>query len=281
MKKKSNIIGVGRLGSKIALEFEAYPEYRIYTFDTENRGRNSFDIDSELSIEEYEKNFPSDDIKIYLRKIKNREEVLVFLEGGDPISGIVLRLLSLIKDTKITIIYLCPEREIVSPTQKRDDKIVFGALQEYSRSGLFESVCLLDKSKVDTLLGDTTIQEYEKSFSYFVSYILAMINFFNNTDPVISRKPSPSFLDRVCTLSVCDLDEGTVSPLYDLEDPSYTHLYYGIPEDNEDNKIIAKIKNHAKEVKGEVEHTTYSVHETSLDKVIVLSQTFTSTVQSL
>ena len=281
MKKQSNVIGVGRLGSKIALEFEAYPEYRIYTFDTESRGKGSFDIDPEVGIEEYEKNLPVDDVKIYLRKIKKDEQVLLFVEGGDPISGAILRLLSLVKESNITVVYLCPEREIVSPMQKRDDRVVFGALQEYARSGLFKAVCLLDKSRVDSMLGDTTIQEYEKSFSYFVSYVLAMVNFFNNTDPVISRQPSPSELDRICTLSVCDLQEGSSSALYDLENPSYTHLYYGIPEDNEDNKIISKIKNHAKQVKGNVEHTTYSVHETSLEEVIVLSQTFTSLVQDL
>jgi len=281
MKKQSNIIGVGRLGSKIALEFEAYPEYRIYTFDTEHRGKSSFELDVELGIEEYEREFPTDDAKIYLRKIKNAEQVFLFVEGGDPISGIILRLLSLVKDSKITVVYLCPEREIVSPLQKRDDKLIFGALQEYARSGLFESICVVDKSKVDILLGDTTIQEYEKSFSYFVSYLFAMINFFNNTDPVISKRPSPSPIDRICTLSVHDLEEGTASSLYSLEKPSYTHLYYGVPEENDDNKIISKIKSHAKQVKGDVEHTTYSVHETSLEKVMVLSQTYTSKVQVL
>ncbi len=281
MKKQANVIGVGKLGSKIASEFGAYPEYRVYSFHNEHSGRNCFEIDPESNIEDYERNFPSEEAAVFLRKIKKKEQVLLFLEGGDPMTGITLRLLSLVKDKRITVIYLRPEREIISTIQNRDDKVIFGFLKEYARSGLFDMFYVIDRAKVDDLIGETSVQDYENTFSYFVSYVVAMVNFFNNTDPVISNKPEPTPIDRICTLSVCDLEEDTISELYDLQDAKYVHFYYGIPEEYEDSNIITKVKSHAKRTRGDLEHTTYSVYETTLDKVLVFSQTFTSTIQSL
>ena len=136
---KNKVIGLGKVGCGIATEFEKYPEYRVYKIGTDLEARGNFHthliIEKQENIQDYEEKFDSIDAEAYLETIKSTDEVLFVVEGGDPISGVILSLLEKIKNTKISVLYVCPDPDVSSLVQMRDNKIVFNILQEYARSG--------------------------------------------------------------------------------------------------------------------------------------------------
>jgi hypothetical protein len=279
------VIGLGKLGCAIAEELTAYPEYRIYKIDGDIDERGSLSIGEYGDMASFEANVDSDEVSVYLRSIKKGDEVLFVLQGGEPISGATLKILETIKDVNLNILYICPDRQMISETQKRDDKIAFMILQEYARSGKFQNMFLVDKTKVEELAGHVPINEYEKTISYFISYVVAMINFFKNTKPILANPISPPNIARLVAYGVSSLDEGNsaINLLFPLAETKDIHFYYGIPkkELSEDATLVKRIKEHVKSYKTEDVSTSFSVYETTLESKMVLCVAYSSKIQDL
>ena len=279
------VIGLGKLGCAIAEELTAYPEYRIYKIDGDIDERGSLSIGEHGDMASFEANVDSDEVSVYLRSIKKGDEVLFVLQGGEPISGATLKILETIKDVNLNVLYICPDRQMISETQKRDDKIAFMILQEYARSGKFQNMFLVDKTKVEELAGHVPINEYEKTISYFISYVVAMINFFKNTKPILANPISPPNIARLVAYGVSSLDEGNsaINLLFPLAETKDIHFYYGIPkkELSEDATLVRRIKEHVKGYKTEDVSTSFSVYETTLESKMVLCVAYSSKIQDL
>jgi hypothetical protein len=276
---------LGKLGCAIAEQLTAYPEYRIYKIDSEIAERGSLSIGLFDDMEEYEKKIDPEEVSVYLRSIKQSDEVLLILEGGDPISGAVLKILETIKDTSLNVLYVSPDRQMISEVQKRDDKICFNVLQEYARSGKFESILLVDKTKVEELAGHVPVNEYENTISYFISYVVAMINFFKHTKPILANPIKPANIARLITYGVSSLEEDKkdINLLFPLSDVADIHFFYGIPKEEleADAGLVKKIKEHVKSYKSEEVSTSFSVYETTLENMIVLCAAYSAKIQPL
>lgn len=277
------VIGLGNFGCAVAEQLTAYPEYRIYKINSEIDERGSLSIGKYPTIDQYENNLDPDEVAVYLRSIKSGDEVLLVLEGGDPISGSALKILQTIRDSRLTVLYVAPDRQMVSETQKRDDKIVFNVLQEYARSGAIDRMFLVSKPAVDKLVGDVSIHEYENSISYFVSYTMAMYNFFNHTDPVLSNTISPPNVARIVSLGVSSLEEDNqaINFLFPLDEVKDIHFFYGIPAEDmtDDTSLIKRIKSHVKAYKRDELSTSFSVYETTLENTMVLCVAYSGKIQ--
>ena len=278
------VIGLGDFGCAVAEQLTAYPEYRIYKINSTIDERGSLSIGEYSTIDQYENTLDTDEVSIYLRSIKPEDEVLFIVEGGTPISGATLKILRTIRDSRIAVLYVCPDRQMISETQKRDDKIVFNVLQEYARSGASERVFLVSKPAVDKLVGDVSIQEYEKSISYFVAYTIAMYNYFNHTDSVLSNTISPPKIARVTALGVSSLEEASqdINFLFPLDEIKDIHFFYGIPAEDmaDDTSLIKRIKSHVKTYKGDEISTSFSVYETTLGDPMVLCIAYSGKIQA-
>ena len=279
------VIGLGRLGCAVADELSAHPEYRIYKIAPEIDERASLSLGSFSSMDEYESRIDQDEISIYLRSIKPEDDVLLIVEGGDPIAGATLKILECIQDSAIHLLYICPERDMISQVNKRDDKIAFNIFQEYARSGVFERLFLVNKINVENLMGDVSVQEYEKSIGHFISYVVAMINYFNHTRPKISNKIKSLPYCRNATYGVSSLDseDEDTHLLFPLDEVTDIHFYYGIPATDVegDATLMKKIKNHVKRYTSPGQSVSFSVYETSFDRMMVLCTAFSHKIQSL
>jgi len=277
------VIGLGKLGCAIAEHLTSYPEYRVYKIDSEIKERGSLSIGEHSGHDDYEHNLDQDEVAVYLRSIKKKDDVLMVVEGGDPVSGAILRILETIKDSKLNVLYVVPDRTMCSEVQRRDDKIAFNVLQEYARSGVFENIFLVHRQAVDNLVGDVAIQEYENSVSYFISYVVAMINFFNHTDPILANKIEPHNISRIATFGVSSLEEDQkeVKLLFPLESARDIHFFYGIPEPalDEDPSLTNKIKQHVKSFKEDGKSTSFSVYSTDFENLMVLCVAYSSEIQ--
>ena len=276
------VVGIGKFGCMVAEEFTTYPEYRIYQIGPANPGKADLEVPLQASIEDYESTANSDEIAIYLRSIKKKDGVLVILSGGDPINGIALRVLEQIKDSKVTVLYVAPDRQIMSDIQKRDDKIVFGILQEYARSGVIAEVLLLGRPAVENLVGDVPISEYEKSTNHFIAYIVAMVNYFKNTESVFESRAEKANISRIATYGVASLEPSAdINYLFPLSDWQDAHFYYGIPEGelSKNASLMREIKAQARRFSKEGINTGFSVHSTTFENIMVLCTAGTKDVQ--
>ena len=276
------VIGLGKLGCAIAEELTAYPEYRIYKIDGDIDERGSLSIGEYGDMSSFEANIDTDEVGVYLRSIKKKDQVLLIVEGGDTISGATLKILETIKDAKLNVLYVCPDRQMISEVQKRDDRIAFNVLQEYARSGKFENIFLVDKLKVEELAGHVPVNEYEKTISYFISYVVAMINFFKNTTPVLANPITPPDSARLVSYGVSSLgDNKDINLLFPLEDIKDIHFFYGIPKKvlQDDTTLVKRIKEHVKSYKKEDLSTSFSVYETTLEDMIVLCVAYSTQIQ--
>lgn len=276
------IIGIGRLGCAIADELSVYPEYRVYKIGIDLEERGSLSIAPQTDMEAYEKNIDTTECSVYLRSIREGDEVLVVVEGGDPIVGILLKTLETIKDAAISILYIAPDRDMISEIQKRDDRISFHVLQQYARSGLFDRIFLLDRSEAEALMEDVPIHEYEQKLANFISYVVAMINYFHHSPSVISSKVSIPEICRIATFGISSLEgDRSVKFLFALEAIAGIHFYYGVPGEQleKDTTLIKKIKEHVKDYQKSAQSVSYSVHATNYNDLMVLCVLFSSMVQ--
>lgn len=279
------IIGLGRLGCSIAEQLTAYPEYRVYKISSEIEERGSLSIGKHNDIKEYEENLNTGEVEVYLRSIKDDDQVLLIVEGGDPVIGSCLKILEVIKHSKLSVLYVCPDREMISEAQRRDDKICFSVLQEYARSGVFEKIVLVSKPAVEGLVGDVPLDEYEDSISYFVSYIVAMTNYFLHTDTILESKIQPSDTARIITYGISSLEEDKDSTkfLFPLGDVRDLHIFYGVPEKElaSDSSLVKKIKDHTRSHKSDENAISFSVHSTTLENLLIICCAFSSKIQPL
>jgi hypothetical protein len=277
------VIGLGKLGCAIAEELTAYPEYRIYKIDADIDERGSLSIGDHGTMGSYESEIDTEEIEIYLRSIKKKDKVLMVLEGGDPITGAALKILQTVNHATLNVLYIAPDRQMISATQKRDDKIAFSVLQEYARSGVFANIFLVNKPQIEELAGEVPIDKYEQTLSYFVAYVVAMINFFNHTEPILANKITPKNIARIATYGVSSLDQDNqgVNLLFPLSSATDIHFFYGVPKEDltEDSSLVKRIKQHVKDHKTEEVSSSFSVYETTLDSLIVLVVAYSSKIQ--
>ena len=276
------VVGIGDVGAKVAEEFTEHPEYRIYKIAPGLEGRADLAIDRCADMESYENNLDKSEVASYLRSIHPDDEVLVILEGGDPTNGIILSVLEEIAQATISVVYICPDTSLIGDTQKRDHRITFGVLQEYARSGVFQMMYLVDRSRVEEMLGDVSIAMYEQSVHNFISYAVVMINYFNHADPVVSTGSDISPLSRIATFGVGSLEEDSATKyLYELDDKQEEHFYYGIPSAQiaEDPTLMRQIKEQVKSFSGDTFSTSFAVFPTTFDDRMVISCAYTKHVQ--
>ena len=278
------VVGIGDFGCALAEELTAYPEYRVYKINSEISERGSLAVGRHSDMQQYESSIDDDEVAVYLRSVRHGDEVLVVVEGGDPITGCLLRVLNTINDAKISVLYVCPDRNICSEIQKRDDKICFNVIQEYARSGVLDRVYLVNKSSVEALVGDVSIQEYEKSISYFISYVVAMVNYFNHSEAIVLNKMSIKNSCRVATFGVCSLDnKAPVNLLFPLKKISDVHFYYGLPSEviEGDGTLMKKIKQQVKDYKTDDSMSVgFSVYSLTLPDPFVVCVAYSNEIQN-
>ena len=281
-------IGVGRLGCLIVDQLRSYPEYEIYKFTDEARRAHEFSLGNFKTMQEYEESFPTEEVVSYLRTVGSGDNVIVFMEGGEPISGSLLRLLEIIKDASITFFFVRPGLSLKGSAVVENTRLAFGVCQEYARSGRFERMIFLDREKVESLVGDVPITAYEDRVAQLIAYKFAMMMFFENSDFVMSSIGDRPLGCRIATFGISNLDDETpqLYVLHDLETMRAVEFYYGISQAviDEDAGLVNKIKNHAEQISSGLQGDpsfTYGVSPLQTDEKYLLGLFYISEPQKL
>jgi len=198
-----SIIGIGNGASEIAQKFSKIPQYEVYTLN-DNVNRNSkykFKLKKYESPEEYENNIPN--VRKFFANV--RDHVQIFVVGSSFSSNYALGILEQLKDKKIEVFYIKPDISLLTGIPKLMEATVFGVLQEYARSGLFESVTIFSNDEVEKITGDVPIKSYYDTINNAIFSAVHYLNYFTHTEPELGQVSKPSGISRIRTLGALNL----------------------------------------------------------------------------
>jgi len=270
------IVGLGRAGCSIAKTFSKFPQYKTCGIDT------SKDADITIKVREsheaYDEHFPN--LKKRLKVINS--DVYVIVAGSGKISGGILRLLEQLKGNKIKVVYIQPDLALASEVQKIQERIVRNVLQEYARSGLLETIYLIDNQMVERGIGDVPILGYYDVLNQAIVNTLHMINVFENSEAVMGSFIQPSLVSRIATLGIVNIEEKEEKWFYDLTNGRDVVYYYGINEEElkEDGSLFGNITDYVKAQIMPGVNVSYGVFQTSYEQKYCYCIKYSSMVQS-
>lgn len=278
-----NILGIGTAGSNIVTQLSEYKEYQAYTINTEVKKttKHKFNLPDLAGPEEYEQ-MNTTRLKKWLSTIS--KSCTVFLCGASNSSGITLRALQHLHEAGVSIdvVYFMPELDVLSEEKFLQERLCRGILQNYARSGLFRSICLISNLELESLAGNTNVIDYYKQINNVFTSTYYMLDVFKNTKPITSTFKRTSESCRIFTLGI-DSIEGEEKLFFPLKQEVEMVYYYGINEQKlrtEENlfrtltnKVKSKITNQRK--------VSFGVYSTSYENDYVYVEVFSPKIQEI
>jgi hypothetical protein len=250
-----SIVGIGDFCCELVNKFSSYPQYEVYTIDSNT-------IPQFKNSEEYEKNYPET-----LNKLVDDKniELSVFLDGSEALSGIILRFLHNYRDRNINIYYIRSDIELMGNIEKLQDKITFSILQQYARSGLFNKFVVFDKLNLETFLDNVSILELDSKISDLVSSTIHYVNVYSNIKPILSNSIELSNISRIETCGLSEIGNSEIKWFSTLDNIEEVIYYFAINSNTlkKEKKLLQTIKNQVKEKQKENVKVLFNVYETN------------------
>ncbi len=262
-----NIIGLGKAGCAIADCFENYPQYNTYKLDVGlKRTSSTFPIVERATHEEYDKVEPK--IKKFVSEMTSSKKAVFVMGGSGTITGASLRILQRLHEAhdELHVLYIKPDHTLLNGLGLLQDRACYRVLQEYARSGVFTSMCIVSNPHMEEVIGEVPAIGYYDKLNDLLVGVLHWINIFQNTESVVSTHGQLADTARLYTLGTLDVESGEQKLFFPLNSPTDKCYYYGISkEDLETNgKLFKDVKNRVRDFASTDEaNISYSIHSTS------------------
>ena len=280
------VVGLGQAGCNIADALSIYSEYEILKIDAadgqkDKKVKNAFYVKKQDHPEKYEA-AKNPRLGAFFKDIK--EETL-FITSCGAISGMALRTLEHIKKkSEIIVMYIMPDPVNLTEIQKLQNNLVFNVLQEYTRSGVFKQMILVDNTRLAQTIGQVSILKYWESINNMIASTHHMINVFEHSRPVFTTFSNKINTAKITSFGLAswDLEKNEENMFFSLDFPREKRYYYAMPQKmlEEDETLMLKIQN---QVKDAVEHDRmkvgYAVYPTTYDQPYVYCEGYSTLIQ--
>jgi len=229
-----SIVGLGNAATAIVEKFKDIPQYSVYVMNDKVK-RNSkykFKLKAYDHPELYEKHIPN--VTKFFETTE--EHIQFFIVGGSYSSNYSLGILEQIKDKKIDVIYVKPDTELLTGYPVLIENAVFGVLQEYARSGLFNSMTIVSNLNLENCMGDLPIKTYYDSLNQFIFSTVHHVNYFTHTEPEIGQVSKPADINRIRSVAGLDLTNLEEKWLFELDTPRELCYYLAIKTERLENE---------------------------------------------
>ena len=226
-----NIVALGKTAQEISVEFVKLADYEVLaiseSMDSSSDNICCHHIKSQSNPEDYERPLTAK-LKKLLSNVS--DEFLFIVDGSEYISSASLVILENLhkKKKSINILYIKPELEFLPYKNKVSEKVIRNILQEYTRSGLFASMCLIDFTQVESLIESTTILSRNSDVFSRVAYCYHMIEGYKNSEPVSSTIHSLVETSRIKTIGYSTLTRSPRKMFFDLKLPREIVYYFAV-----------------------------------------------------
>ena len=275
------IIGLGSAGCKIADCFKTFPQYNVLNIDTGlKKSKTAYNLKYQDHPEKYEASF-----KVPKGLLDDIQSECLFITSCGHVSSTSLKILQEVsKKSKVQVMYLVPDKNNLTKTKKLHNNLLFNVFQEYARSGVFESVFLVDNKKISDIIGPVPILKYWDSVNQLICATYNMINIFEHTEPVFTTFSGKNEAARIKTLGISSLEQVEKKSFFSLDLIKEEWYYYAIPQKmlEEDVSLMQKIQTQITNAKThDAMKVGYSVYTTEYDVPYVYCLNSTTLVQTL
>jgi hypothetical protein len=210
-----SIVGIGNGASAIAEKFADISQYDVYVMNDKVKRKSSrkFKLKRFSNPEDYEENIP--DLSDFFKDLK--ENVQVFIMGSSYSSNYSLGILQQIKNKKIEIFYVKPDVELLTGTPRLIENVTFGVLQQYARSGLFESMTVFSNQDIEKTLNDVPIKKYYDIINSSIFAAVHYLNYFIHTEPEIGQVSRPADMNRIRSIGMLNVKNLEENWLFELD----------------------------------------------------------------
>jgi hypothetical protein len=129
------------------------------------------------------------------------------------------------------------------------DKLAFNVFQQYTRSGVFEKIFLFDDNSIETLMSDTSINEFDNKYYNLIFNSLTNYIKLDAVDALIDNSYQPNDISRIISFGYYDINSDIENMFYPIKYSDNKIYNFYINEETLENdktlhkKIKEKIKN--------------------------------------
>jgi len=151
---------------------------------------------------------------------------------------------------------------------KLQERAIFGILQEYARSGLFNSFTVFSNPILEQIIGSVPIKKYFETINQTIYYSVHYKNLFDHTNPVIGNLTHPSEVQRIRALGRIDPKNLKENWFFDLDASRDVCYYICISKNRLENDgdlhqtIIGQLK---KKPRNAFKNVTYAIYESPFE----------------
>jgi len=276
-----SVFGIGTAGHNIAQLFREHKNYNIFSFTTQevNNVEGHTRLSSDLTPELCEDNIPD------LTRLKDTvdEDIQVILCGSSFSANYALGILEQFKDRKIQIFYIKPDTELLSGQSKLQENAIFGILQEYTRSGLFENMTIISNTKVEEIVGNVPVKNYFSTLNQTIYYVIHYMNYFANKQPIIGNLTNPTEIQRIRTFGMINPTNLSEKMFYELDMARDTSYYVCITSSRLETdgtlhkKLVNTLKNKPRNA---FKNLSYAIYESNTENDFGFCIAHTNAVQT-
>lgn len=273
-----DIVGLGTAACNIVEAFSKYPQYTLYKIDTEPREGNFFPIEAKSTPEEAESAVP--DMTDFFANLG--DEVMFFVVGSGMTSAVSLAILEQAKDKKITLFYIQPKLNNLTGTKKKLEKVAFGVLQQYARSGLIDEIVLISNQKIANIIGNLPVIGYFTKINEMISSTIHFINVFERSKHVYGILEEKENVCRISTVGLLDPTNSEESVFYDLDLVREKEYFYALNNARllSESSLVAEIENSMEQKKeNSLTKISYRLYSTEYETEFGYCRFRTSKVQ--
>ena len=210
-----SVVGLGNAGSAVAEKFSDLPQYNVYTLNdkVKRTSKYKFKLKKHVTPEECERNIP--DVSKFFKDID--DDVHFIVCGASFSSCYSLGILEQIKDKNIDLFYIKPDVELLAGLPRLLENTAFGVLQEYARSGLFNSITLISNLNLEKIIHNVPIKEYYNTLNSTIQSTIHYINYFEHNEPEIGVLTPPSEICRIKSYGMLNMKDLEEKWFFDLD----------------------------------------------------------------
>tara|TARA_R110002020_G_scaffold100972_8_gene238353 strand:- start:2523 stop:3383 length:861 start_codon:yes stop_codon:yes gene_type:complete len=229
-----SVVGLGNAASAIAECFKDITQYNVYNLNSSVKRNSKYKLKLKAfsSPEEYEVNIP--DVSKFFSDVDDHIQFIIV--GGSFSSNYSLGILEQLRHKKVDVIYIKPDTELLTGYPVLIENTVFGVLQEYARSGLFNSITLISNLNLENSIGDLPIKTYYDTINKFVFSTVHHLNYFVHSEPEIGQVSKPSEINKIRSVAGLNIKNLEEMWLFELDNPRELCYYLAINNERLENE---------------------------------------------
>ena len=173
--------------------------------------------------------------------------------------------------------YIKPNTSALTGQSELIERSVYYIMQEYARSGLFESLYLVENERVEKLLGGLPVIGYYDQINDTIASTIHMVNVFDNTRSAINTFSDIHETSRIATFGIINPKTGEETSLFGLDNVREKRYYFAVPEKKleTDNQLLSRVR----EQVGNEQGSSYGIYSTKYQVDYTYSVSRSSQVQ--